>query len=717
MGWLLIALSTATTILLIPGELLSWQIQAVTAICVATIIALAIDHRTQSLWSFVVVPVTLLILPIIFASQSQEPWIAYGLIVIPAIINTTAVDDFKIAIAIIYSLILLQYIVSKLDFASISDNVDNQLLSSYFATSWSFIVGFGVIVIRRVYLKYYDQIENSVEEIEKLHLQESLKISNLNLRDYLNTQLHGTVLNTLIAIKNSSNLLSDKDTVRKYLSNDLLLLEKNSQKSESDLELALKKDLEAPIYQGIDIDFNFAVESDLDPIIYELVREIIRELILNSKKHSAATKFSFSIQTKTRSLNEQIPTSINVQEISILFEDNSPSESRAQGIPHSADFTSDSIARLLRAVDGQISQESNDQILTQEITFRIPEKHNTFLNHIKTLRQESILFLSKGFILLTLIYAAVSFPGYLYLGMDNQIASLFLAQILLLSASFRFKSFALPLASLGSIISILIFPVLAFKTFQCEEIQYLPWVFNGILGSAFFVTLLVKSNYLKWAPIFLFLASNLVIQRKLPASCQNLLDGSIPAIIVIFFIAIGFMIARTRSEQAHRLFISSSMSTYLEYERATELVVRERGKMVSELKRFVNTLGTSSLTAKEIQQEISKLILLLRGFLLTSEYFNWPVVYRIYEYSTMRNLRGDETYLEIDTSEFKCNITSRDLVRLFQLIESATANRPVRVEVTEDQGLYIHIYIIGESDYKPQIMQRERLRVEITAEV
>ena len=148
MGWLLIALSTATTILLIPGEVLSWQIQAVAAICATSIIALAIDKKTQSLWSFVIVPVTLLILPIVFASQSQEPWIAYGLIVIPAIINTTAIDDFRIAIAIIYTLILLQYVVSKLDFASISDNVDNQLLSSYFATSWSFIVGFGVIVIR-----------------------------------------------------------------------------------------------------------------------------------------------------------------------------------------------------------------------------------------------------------------------------------------------------------------------------------------------------------------------------------------------------------------------------------------------------------------------------------------------------------------------------------------------------------------------------------------
>jgi hypothetical protein len=159
------------------------------------------------------------------------------------------------------------------------------------------------------------------------------------------------------------------------------------------------------------------------------------------------------------------------------------------------------------------------------------------------------------------------------------------------------------------------------------------------------------------------------------------------------------------------------MSTYLEYERTTELVVQERGKMVSELRTFVSKLETSKFSTKEIQQEISKLILLLRGFLLTSEYFNWPVAYRIYQYSTMRNLRGDETYLEINTSEFMCNITSRDLERLFQLIESATANRPVRVEVTEDQGLYIHIYIFGESDFKPQIMQRERLRVEITAEV
>ena len=231
------------------------------------------------------------------------------------------------------------------------------------------------------------------------------------------------------------------------------------------------------------------------------------------------------------------------------------------------------------------------------------------------------------------------------------------------------------------------------------------------------MTLLVKSNYLKWAPIFLFLASNLLIQQKLPAACQNLLDGSIPAIIVISFIAIGFMIARTRSEQAHQLFISTSMSTYLEFERTTELVIKERGKMVSELKFFVDNLESSNFSSRDIQREISKLILLLRGFLLTSEYFNWQIVYKLYQYSTLRNMRGAETYLEIGTSEFKCNISSRELDRLFGLVESATADKPVRIVVSEGNELNIHIYMVGDADFKPQIMQRDRLRIEITGDI
>lgn len=712
-GWLIIAGSVVVGIFTLPGGLQRWQITAVSILIVASIISLMLEKITHSSWAFALMPLTLLVLPLIYANNSQEPWIAYGLIVIPAIVHTTALENYRISLAIIYALTLLQYVVSKLNFSSISDNVDNQLLSSYFATSWSFIVGIGAIFIRRFYLKYYDAIEASVENVKAHQKSEAEKISNLNLQDHLNGQLHGTILNTLIAIRNSPKLFSQKDQIRKYISDDLKQLNEIEKISNKDFESLIRNEAGYPFHRVIDVKFDIAKNLHLDPLLYEVIREVVRELLLNTRKHSQATECIVRIALEERPLNNEITTSVTVKEISIILEDNSPQQVRINGGGDILTFHSESISRLLKSVEGEINTQSDSDRMRQEIRFRVPESHETHLKNVSTLRQDAIRFLSKGFISLTLLYAVVSFPAYLYLGLDGEITTLFLLQILLTLASIKVKKLTLPLAALGSITAISIFPVLSLKTLACQEIQYLPWLFNGILGSAFLVTLLVNSNLFKWLPIFSFLISSLIIQNKLPQECENLLDGSIPAIILIIFISIGFVIARNKSKRMQAVFFAESVSQYQDIQETKALVVKERMRIIQELRDFEHWLDSGEVKAPRIASEVNRLILCLGTFLLTSEYFNSSVVLALYRYSLDRNLSGLETRLEINTNDFDVEISRRELARLFGLLEKATARIPVEISVSRDELGQLSVTVKAQSVAEPVIFQKDKLRIQV----
>jgi hypothetical protein len=443
-------------------------------------------------------------------------------------------------------------------------------------------------------------------------------------------------------------------------------------------------------------------------------REVIRELILNIKKHSTATHCTISIGTQKRPLNEEIQTSIYINELILKVTDNSPSINTVAGGAHSLNFHSESISRLLKSINGQINLSSDSQFLTQEITLSIPESQRTYLEHIKTLRTESINYLSKGFILLTLIYAIVTFPAYLVLGVDNVVALLFLIQIGLLSTSLLIKKIALPLAALGSMVAVSIFPIISLWSIFCQEIQYLPWLFNGILGSVFFVTLLVNSKILKWVPILLFLVSSLIIQGKLPKACENLLDGSIPAIALIAFISIGFMNARNRSKRIQEVFVAESRKAYRDVESTRLNVEQERARIVEELVLFSAWLEKSTdVPTDEVQQKINRLILCLRTFLLTSEYFDSILIKSLYRYSLSRNLKGIETRLEISTSDFSLAISQEELARMFNVLEDATQDIPVEIQVSRNDFGQVSVKVKANSQVEPLVIKRDQLNIQL----
>jgi hypothetical protein len=228
------------------------------------------------------------------------------------------------------------------------------------------------------------------------------------------------------------------------------------------------------------------------------------------------------------------------------------------------------------------------------------------------------------------------------------------------------------------------------------------------------VTLLLNSQILKWVPILLFLASSLIIQEKLPKACENLLDGSIPAIALIAFISIGFMNARNESKRIQEVFFAESNKAHKDVESTRLNVEQERAKIVEELVLFSAWLDKSTdVPVNEIQNKINRLILCLRTFLLTSEYFDSTLIKSLYRYSLSRNLKGIETRLEISTSDFSLTLAEEELGRIFRQLEDATQDIPVEIQVSRNDFGDISIRVKANSEVEPLVIKRDQLKIQL----
>jgi hypothetical protein len=267
---------------------------------------------------------------------------------------------------------------------------------------------------------------------------------------------------------------------------------------------------------------------------------------------------------------------------------------------------------------------------------------------------------------------------------------------------------------MGSLIAISIFPLLATTApLVCQDLQYLPWIFNSLLGSVFYVTLVTKSNWLKWLPIFLFLVSNLSIQSQLPQGCKNLLDGSIPGIVLILVISIGFAIARKRSRVSQENFIATAMSAYGLVQNTKDLVRTEREYVISHLKAFVALIDSKKIRTDALRRRIESLILFLRTFLLTSEYFDSPLIFYIYKFAIKRNEKGIATYLEISTSQFETRLPRREIESVFNQIQVLTKNIPVVIQVSSSDVILVNVLAQTDRAIKPLVFQNENLRIQL----
>lgn len=216
-AWLAISILLIQAIATAADNFARWQLEAIALIVVGYGISAAIEGLTGSVLSYLPITIVLLVVPILFASDSSKPWVSYGLVIVAAVTYAAIFRRKFVALGIMYLLIILQYVVAKKNYPSVSDTDDLALLGSYFSTLWCALVGIGALVLKFAYLKYSNEIEEVISKISLRHEEERQKAAQINLRDYENSQLHATVLNTLIAIRNSPQLLSNSKIIQRYL--------------------------------------------------------------------------------------------------------------------------------------------------------------------------------------------------------------------------------------------------------------------------------------------------------------------------------------------------------------------------------------------------------------------------------------------------------------------------------------------------------------------
>jgi hypothetical protein len=689
--WVVIALSTIVSLLQNPDKSKSWIYLAITIIVLATACSLILEFTTQSTASYIPSVTAHLALPVIFSNNGSTAWVSYGLLSVAVIIYMVSFENIYLIAISIPTLTFLNYFVSSQNYVSISDNVDNTLLYGYFSGAWCLIVGFGAFLIKVAYLKYSKAIEETISQIYQIQISEKSKLSQLNLRDFENSQLHGTILNTLIAIRNAPSLLGNRALVSDYLKRDLAVL--NSAEKIPGLTVeALERELShLPFQRDVKVTIEIEDNLDLTEELQNLVRETSRELILNTKKHSSATSCTLKIYTVEFTSNEYVKDELLFKNIVVEAIDNSPEHSETSVDQLVIDSkSSESLKRLIRNIDGSIDVTSLSEAISRKVILPIPSEPQYYVKRILQLRNEAIRFIGIGYIRLSFIFGIIAFPGYLYLGVNKEVVLLLTAHFIFTGSALIFQKYSTWLAIAGALVAISIFPIMSFQSYQCGELQYLPWLFNSIIGSIFLSSMLIRRRFIRWIPTIIFYFGCLTISSKLPQECKNLLAGSTPGIILISFIALGITYARKRDLTYEERFITNAQKEFARLESLRGKVILERRELISKLDQFSHSIEDASGNV-DLLSEINRLILKIRAFLLLSEYLDNPLIDSLYIFIKERFAQGYLTHLEINCTDFPTYIASSQAEQTTSQIAQWAQDREIRISISKYEDLVMQV--------------------------
>lgn len=696
-GWALLTITMISSIINLDGGIEKWKVQAIAAAAISLIFSFILEIATKSGLSYIPNAMVIAYLPIHFAYNSSQSWIAYGFIVITAIMYSAFLQNRIVSIAIMYGLIILQYAVAQRNFPSISDNIDNRLLGSYFSTLWCAAVGIGALILKDSYIKYSTEIESVIAKIHKFHSEQREKSSHLNLRDHENSQLHGTVLNTLIAIRNSPALLKNNQEIAKFIDIDLAKLKSQKNGNLKNFETFITDPQNFPFQREVAISCEVPPFIELDSEIEEVALEIARELILNTKKHSSATECKIIVRedfiTEERTSDDEFERCLKIE-----ITDNSPSISSGRDLVSEA-LQSRSIERLIKNVHGEQIVTIVDGLLLRKIIIPLPMNHSSYLNRIVQLREQSIRYLAIGYIRISLIYAVLTFPAYIRLGITKELAGLILLYIGFTVYALYARRWARHFAQAGAFFAIATFPMITFQELSCSKLQFVPWLFNGLLGPVFFATLLFRNPIIKWTPIVLFYAVNLQLSKSLPTECALLLNGSTPAIISIALIAVALGFARRRDLTFEARFISEAQSEIAGIAKVGERVAHARLFLISVLEDFSSKLKSN--VSLDSSREISSIVTLIRTFLITSEYFESELAFNLNRFAQMRFERGFKTTVNLLVPIIKNEPPAQKVEEALDGIAKISEGKDLIINVTDGDSCSVQVTAEDGSELRP----------------
>lgn len=629
--WPTLSVIFALQALLSESPVRQWQILYLTGLVIAGLTSWVLSQNPRMTFSSTPTVIYLLLSPLFLGNLPENPWMSIGLVAFAAVIYFSTIESPSIAFAVIALITVYQTYIAHRNFNSVTDNFDITYFYSYFSTIWLFVMGISSFFIRRRYMA----VAGSIQEIVDSEIDQSLtrlkSLKQINEKDSRNLRLHGTVLNTLIHIRNLVDQNLSPNTSTQTLIEEVRNLESESINIDGrEFNVKLETMIAHRTLKRIAVSiapFRGALDS---PLVEESCLEIIRELILNTEKHTQATTAALTI---TKRIGKSIHITLIDNSISSL-----PRKEKYILLEKTQE--SRTLKNLLKACGATMEVSLSKGNNYRKVEIRIPYI-DLDLELKSTLAKSRITGLNDfalNYVRASALVALLSLPGYLISGLKP--ISLLLTAITVLGfyLVLRFPQNKI-LLSLLLLPSLLIIPTISQDVEACSDLGALPWLFNHILTVGFFASIHFSNRILKWIPILILSLECFYFPLSYPTDCQNIFLGSLPGIPLIIVLALTVLAVRRREvnfDEGESLEIARLARVLSSSDNYRESAYTQLLKDLSEFAGLLTKDSKAALDAKGISLQIQK----IQTFLICAEHFDSELVRMTFELFRDRQQRG-----------------------------------------------------------------------------
>jgi hypothetical protein len=636
-AWLAIAVLYSALALMAQFPISTWQIFFVGGIVISTFLSLFLQKTYSYESSFLPLMIYLLVAPILLGNTPVTAWMSYGVLTIFANLYIAAVFRKIYSIAIMFVITVFQIWVLSLNLTSISDMADMRLLNTYFSSLWTFGSGIAFMFIRQRYLESSEKIEAEIDRLKERISSRFQAISLQNREDYRNLKLHGTILNTLIFAKNNPEFLANRQKLFETMKNELMEIrsEKKSHKSsleETLIDLLGKRTLTKIKISKLDVSGRVS-----DASLENNILEIIREILLNLEKHTSVAEVRIELHIRSRgNIFLRISESAHYTVSSIDLEDRKKDALRSA-----------SLNRLLAITPSQLAITSTPDGfgLIYTVTNLEAADRAGDPREISRLRNLNLIDFAENIGRATAIFGVLCLPGYLLLGIPQNLLILLIIHSIVVAFSLFRKSRSKSWLTLSTIVSLILPLLISQDVNECSNISYLPWLLNVVMMNAFIFATEIRNQYLRWVPIVIITIEMFLLPTTYPGDCRDIFLGSLPAIPMIIIFSLVLASIRRRlynqdAEQISSVFVDESKVQ--KYEDALENEYRAVIRNLEVFNGEILTIGEESMSTR-IENEIQK----IRAFLVCSEQFESLIIRQIYGFVSTRLRDGIPTRLNV----------------------------------------------------------------------
>lgn len=676
LGWLMISLYVALSLVYLSGAEYRSVIFYALGAPLAYVTTSWIKREPWSQLRLLPVMAYIYWLPFAVDEFAKSPWYSYGLIATCAAMSSIVFSNNINSILFIFVAVLAQYFAVSQRFSGVSDNEDSLLLNSYFASSWVSIAGVATLVILKRYYTYCQQLDTNLKDVEKQYWERSQSISKLNLKDYINLKLHGTILNTLIVAQRMSEVAS-REKISEQLKVDLSELEPSNPSDQSGT--SLMNTLRSKIDFGrLKVEINQNASLDLASQDTELLIELIREASLNIIKHTNSDKLLINVNQEDE--NKVIVT-IN-EDLNEVVSNDLLSKKAVSAMQ------SKSMLRLCNESDSkyQVVSFSTGSLL-HRITMNLIDRDLNILNETKQIRRRSLTSFVNAISSISIVFSFIAIPGFIYLKIPAPMIMVVSICVFIHLYLLKQKSSDVFLVSLLAILPLTLIPYSYTIKDVCTNLEALPWVVNSLLGAFLFGSYTSANVILRWLPGFVMFAECLSANYFLPSQCSSVLNGTTPGIAIALILARNMITRRSRNAKLDRdledlLRLQSGQNDQIQ-----ELVSAARGQVLSKVRSFAN----NHLEGKDSPTELGHLINLVRAYLLCSEKFERQFFRDLFDWTLARYESGVNTSLEIFEVGTAKDPVEADFNREFSGLNKIFNHENLSMTITVDEKILVEL--------------------------